>query len=85
MSETSLESLSTERLLALYLMRSELGRDCEPILAEARRRDAELAALRPLGRTAREYSVGWATDFALHQEAREYAGKYKPRTEGSHA
>lgn len=53
---TNLESASTERLLALYLLRfkealekgdaereGDVARDCEPILAEARRRDAELA------------------------------------------
>lgn len=44
-----------------------------------------LAALNPLERTAREYSVGWAPEFALHQAAREYAAQYKPGTENTHA
>lgn len=70
---TNLQSVSTERLLALYLLRftealekgdaereGDVARDCEPILAEARRRDAELAALRPFGAAAVKY--GRVTD-----------------------
>lgn len=70
---SNLESVSTERLLGLYLWRfrlavansdteteEQIARDCEPILAEARRRDAELAALRPFGAAAVKY--GRVTD-----------------------
>lgn len=47
--------------------------DIPALLAEVERLKAELAILKPLEITAREYSVGWATQSALCDEARRYA------------